>query len=408
MKALLGIGLALALAPAAQAKPVSLPYSEDFLAIAYGSGHALVAEPEPYGAHAIVIRDLNFARRTDHVLLEVPYSGEEPDVALAANGTAYLVALGGHVVLGGYDGSQKPVLDCASLPVLTAGGTGFALSGNGCGTVIVGGDGTLTPAGDAVDDLAYAEPYLALRSGDETVVRDVATGAERRVATPDVDSIALAADGTLLAITPDGLFRDAALLSDRAAGDVAVVGDRALFDTLATPRIVGLGGGTAHALSLPGAGLASVLGFDGVHAAFQSFSCQGRRQVTEAAVDEPRLPGQVGECPVRIAAAGLRFSHARATAGVACPNGCRAELELVEQSTEQRPCGALDERGRPCRTIATARLDLPASKDRRRVAFHLTPTGRTLQGRRLEVRISTRGGLGLTFEGEISRAVLKR
>ncbi|WP_028065798.1 hypothetical protein [Solirubrobacter soli] len=397
MRLLLAAALALALTPAAQAKPVSLPYSEDFLAIAYGSGHALVAEPEPYGAHAIVIRDLAFAQRTDHVLLEVPYAGKEPDVALAANAGGYLVASDGHVVLGGYDGSQKPVLDCAGLPRLAAGGAGFAVAGQACGTVIVGADGTVTPVdGVTPDDLAYAEPFLARRFDAETVVRNLATGVERRVATPETDSIALASDGALLAVTSDGLFAEGALLSNRAAGDVAAAGGRVLFDTLATPRVVPLGGGTAHALSLPGAGLASVLGFDGVHAAFQSFSCQGARQVTEVAVDEPREAGQIGACPVRIAADRLRFSHdGRATARVTCPNGCRATLELVEQSTESR-------------TIATARLDLPAAKDRHAVAFHLTRAGRALRGRRVEVRISTRGGLGLTFEGEISRAVLKR
>jgi hypothetical protein len=92
---------------------------------------------------------------------------------------------------------------------------------------------------------------------------------------------------------------------------------------------------------------------------------------------------------------------------VSCPNGCRAQLELVEQSTDRRPCGALDEQGaNPCRTIATAQLDLPASAQRRRVAFRLTPTGRHLRGRRVEVRISSHGGIGLTFHGDISRAVL--
>jgi hypothetical protein len=407
----LGAALTLALAPAAQAKPVSLPYSNEFVAIAYGSGHALVAEPEPFGAKAIVIRDLDFARRSDDVLLELPYSGAEPDVALAANGSGYLAALGGHVVLGGYDGSQRVVLDCGpELPKLASGGTGFAVAGTECGPVVVGADGRLTPAGTAlpVSGLAYAEPYVALQTGDETVVRDVATGAERRVDTPDAESIALASDGTVLAITPEGLFRESAPLSARAAGGVAVAGGRAVFDTLAAPRVVALAGGTAHALSLPGAGLPSVLGVDATRAAFQSFSCQGVRQVTLLALDEPRIPGQVGECPVRIAASGLRFAHSgRATARVSCPNGCRAQLELVEQSTDRRPCGALDEQGaNPCRTIATAQLDLPASAQRRRVAFRLTPTGRHLRGRRVEVRISSHGGIGLTFHGDISRAVL--
>ena len=91
----IGAALALLPAPAAQARTVSLPYSEDFLAIAYGAGHALVAEPEPFGAKAIVIRDLHFAERSDHVLLEIPYSqAEAPEVGLAANASGYLVTVG--------------------------------------------------------------------------------------------------------------------------------------------------------------------------------------------------------------------------------------------------------------------------------------------------------------------------
>ena len=138
---------------------------------------------------------------------------------------------------------------------------------------------------------------------------------------------------------------------------------RAVFDTFTAPRMVGLGGGIAHTLGTPGAGLTSLLGFDGTHVAFQSFSCAGARQVTVVDVDAPRPPGEVSGCPVRIAAYGLRLpGSGKATIRVRCPNGCRARLRLIEQSTERRPCDALDDTGRNrCRTIATARLDLPAA-----------------------------------------------
>ena len=170
---------------------------------------------------------------------------------------------------------------------MAAGTASFALAGLPCGPagpVTVTADGTLTPAGSepAADALAYAEPFLALRSGDTTTVRDLTTGAERRVASGDAESIAVTTDGTLLKPTTDGLFAwppgatEPSLLFKRPAGGVAVVAGRAVFDTFTAPRIVGLGGGTAHTLSTPGAGLTSLLGFDGTHAAFQSFSWQAR------------------------------------------------------------------------------------------------------------------------------------
>ena len=408
----------LMLAPAANAKTVSLPYSDDFLAIAYGGGHALVAEHEPFGAKAVVIRDLDFAARTDHVLLEVPYSAAEtPDVALAANGSAYLVAVGPHVVMGGYDSSQRPVLDCASTtPRIAAGTQGFALAG--ClptGAVTVAADGTVTPTGltAAADALAYTEPFLAVQSGGEATVRDVTTGAERRVADGEADSIAVAADGTLLKSTVDGLFAwppgavEPSVLFTRPAGGAGVVAGRAVFDTFTAPRLVPLGGGIARTISTPGAGLTSLLGFDGTRAAFQSFSCAGARQVTLVDVDAPRPAGEVSGCPVRIAAFGLRFPRSgKASVRIACPNGCRARVALIEQSTEQRPCGALDDTGkRRCRTIATAQLNLAASPGRRRVAFRLTATGRRLRGRTVDVGTEV-DRYGLTFLGDIRRAVL--
>jgi len=424
---LLAAVLTLVLAPSAGAEPVSMPYSENFLAVAYGLGHVLVAEPGPGAAKSVAIRDLRLADRSDRVLLEIPYSeAEAPDVELVANASGYVAALGGahiRVIEGDYDSAQRTLLDCAptrrSQLAMAAGTASFALAGLPCGPagpVTVTADGTLTPAGSepAADALAYAEPFLALRSGDTTTVRDLTTGAERRVASGDAESIAVTTDGTLLKPTTDGLFAwppgatEPSLLFKRPAGGVAVVAGRAVFDTFTAPRIVGLGGGTAHTLSTPGAGLTSLLGFDGTHAAFQSFSCAGARQVTVVDVDAPRAPGEVSGCPVRIAAYGLRFPKSgKATIRVSCPNGCRARLRLVEQSTERRPCDALDDTGRnQCRTIATARLDLPAAQGRRPVHFTLTRTGRRLRGRTLDVITSSRGNSGLTFHGEIRRAVL--
>ena len=73
-----------------------MPYSEDFLAVAYGLGHVLVAEPGPGAAKSVAIRDLGLADRSDRVLLEIPYSeAEAPDVELVANATGYVVAVGG-------------------------------------------------------------------------------------------------------------------------------------------------------------------------------------------------------------------------------------------------------------------------------------------------------------------------
>jgi hypothetical protein len=421
------VALALALTPTAQAQPVSMRMSEDALALAAGGGHAVVAELEPFGAKVVVIRDLRLADRSDHVLLEIPYEGRHPGVTLAANGTGYVVAVEGaklRVVQGGYDGSQRTLLECDptrfSTLQLAAGVQGFAFANAPCGPagpVVVGAGGSLAETGGPADGerLAYAEPFIARRTGELTRVRDLDTGQEWTVHTGLEADIAVAADGSVLASTIDGLFGsprgelEQTLISDRASfDDVAVAGGRAIFDTLSVPRVVGLGGGTAHAISTPGAGLASVLGFDGTIAAFQSFSCRGARQVTFVAVDEPRAAGTVGGCPVRIAAFGLRFPPSgTATVRVRCPNGCRAGLRLVEQSTQERPCDALDKTGRnTCRVIATASLDLPPSQARRPVAFHLTAAGRRLRGRRLDVRISTRGGIGLTFYGEISRAVL--
>jgi hypothetical protein len=110
--------------------------------------------------------------------------------------------------------------------------------------------------------------------------------------------------------------------------------------------------------------------------------------------------------------AGVRFDRGgRAHTRVRCANGCRARVSLVEQSTQQRPCDALDATGtRRCRTIARASLDLPAAAHARTVTFALTATGRRLRRNArthaLAVRTAFGGNFGLTRHGEIREVTL--
>jgi hypothetical protein len=160
--------LASALTPAvaatstAAAKPVSVSLSDDVQALAYAPGRVLVAEPEPFGAKAIVVREARLSDRAQRVLLAIPYANDEPDVSLAANATGFLIALrddrSDRVILGGDNGVQHAVVDCVSPPVssdapfltVTAGTSGFAFAGTRCGPAdiaVVGADGSLTPVG---------------------------------------------------------------------------------------------------------------------------------------------------------------------------------------------------------------------------------------------------------------------
>src|SRR3954470_3819951 len=77
----------------AVASAVSLPYGEDFAALASAPGRVLVAEPEPHGAKAIVVRELSVRDRTNRVLTEIAFAGAAPAVSLAANAGGYLIAL---------------------------------------------------------------------------------------------------------------------------------------------------------------------------------------------------------------------------------------------------------------------------------------------------------------------------
>jgi hypothetical protein len=440
---------AVAATPAAAVKPVSVPYREDFMAVAYSEGRVLVAEPAPTGAKALVVREVRLSDRTKTVLATIAFHEDQPEVSLAANGTGYLIAIrddrpgSDRIILGGYDGSQRTLVDCApasaaddspSLSV-AAGTTGFAFAGARCGPAgiaTVAADGTLTPVGGEGPGpvsygLSYAEPYLAVPLSNTVRVIDVTTGAERRLPPGyggDATPVAVLADGTLVfdTGTPDtvaaGLYvwpagaATPTFRSDRGShNDVVAAGGLVVFDTISAPRVVSLGGGIARSVGAPGVGLpGGLLGFDGTRVAIQSFSCRGERQVSVIGVGETRTPGSVYGCPVRFGQGPARFGPSgRAPVRVRCRNGCRADLRLVEQSTERRPCDALDPTGeRKCRILATARLDLPASKRARRVTFTLTDAGRRVRRSTSSVEVSTsfRGNFGLSASTEIRTAVL--
>jgi hypothetical protein len=143
--AVLGVGLACVTSatPIAGATPVSVAYTDDYLELAYAPGRMVVAEREPSGAKAIVVRELRLSDRSQRVLTEIAFEGGPPDVTLAANGAGYVIGVRGRsdqVILGGYDGSRRTVVDCVSpgtedLPrlLVAAGSTGYAFAGAACG-----------------------------------------------------------------------------------------------------------------------------------------------------------------------------------------------------------------------------------------------------------------------------------
>jgi hypothetical protein len=433
------VGLGTLLTPAAVAKPASIPYSDDALSVAYAPGRVLVAERDPFGVDAIVVRELKLSDHSERVVVEIAVQPDErPFVSLVANGSGYLVMLGGvrdRLILGGYDGSLRTLADCAaarddSAPpwVLAPGTTGFAFSGARCGlpaVATVSPDGIVTPVAgaDSATGLAYAEPYLAIAAPGPGRVVDLASGAERRVP-PGLIGTGVAmqvlADGTLafasdaldgvrhpgLYVWPPGALTPTLLDARAFRTAVAAAAGRVLFDTISVPQIVGLGGGIARAVNAPGAALPLVLGFDGTQATLESFSCLGKRQITLVEVDEPPEAGAENGCPVRFAQRAARFgASGRTRVSVRCSNGCRDELMLVQESTRRRPCdGAAP--GSVCGAVATARLDLPASNRTRHVTLKLTPKGRRLRGRTIAVRTTFLGDPSLTRVGEIRRAAL--
>ncbi|HEY6891702.1 MAG TPA: hypothetical protein VI300_28125, partial [Solirubrobacter sp.] len=115
---LTALAVALISAATAAAKPRSVSYDRSYLAIAYTTGRVLVAERDPFGAPAVVVREKRVADASDRVLLEVPYPTGVPDVSLAANATGFVIALRDdardRVILGDYDGRQRSLVDCAA------------------------------------------------------------------------------------------------------------------------------------------------------------------------------------------------------------------------------------------------------------------------------------------------------
>jgi hypothetical protein len=208
---------------------------------------------------------------------------------------------------------------------------------------------------------------------------------------------------------PPGAATPTFLSARGGGGTVRAVGRRIAFEA-GPPRLADLDAATTRTLDAPGIGLPSLLGFDGTHVALRGFSCSGGRQVTVVGLDEPSAPGAAPGCPVRFGQTRLRFDRSgRAHTRVRCANSCRAELSLIEQSTEQRPCDALDDTGtHRCRTVARARLKLPATAHARTVTFALTGAGRRLRknAHALEVRTSLGANAGLTRHGELREVAL--
>ncbi|HEY6891313.1 MAG TPA: hypothetical protein VI300_26140, partial [Solirubrobacter sp.] len=315
---------------------------------------------------------------------------------------------------------------------VTAGVRGFAFAGTRCGpanVATVGVDGTLSPIpGDGPaarsGQLAYTEPYIAIPVEDSVRVIDVTTGAERRLppgfAREDT-ALAVLADGSLLFdtstrddVAKPGLYAWRAgaatptFLSARGSGaSVRAVGRRIVF-VADLPRFLDLDAATSRAIAAPGIGLPSLLGFDGTHVALRGFSCSGDPQVTVVDLEPP--PRARTGCPVGFGHTDVRFDRSgRAQTRVLCANGCRARVSLVEQSTPQRPCDALDATGtRRCRTVARAKLDLPPTARARAVTFALTAAGRRLRrnAHAVAVRTSFGGNFGLTRHGEIREVTL--
>jgi hypothetical protein len=411
--------LALALTPSAHAAAVNLPFGGQFRAIVAWGAHVVSVEPAASGAPELAIHHLDATTQTDQVILKVPTTGT-PDVRLVANATGYLLAVRDtrlRIIQGGYDGSQRTIVDClptgALSPSLFAGDSRFLIGSLRCGaqeTLSVDADGTLTPVplgrGEAV--LTYREPYVALLFGAETVVRNLATGRERRRGVANFpDNGAFTADGTLVTATeseglvawrPDGTT---AMLARHAFSSLAAAGGRVVFSYF-DPFITELGRGTVHRLTTPAGGSASLLGFDGTTAAFETKSCRGdHQQVTFINVTESPAPGSLDGCPLQIAASALRFSRSgRASVHVGCPNGCQAQLQLIAPLGE---CGYNGQK--PCRVVATAPLDFLPSSRHHRITFRLTPFGRRIHRHRLKVDTWASGGRALRYR-QISRVLL--
>jgi len=195
------LGALLLVPTGASAKPISMPYDEFALAVASAPGRVLVAEPDPFGVKAIVVRELRVSSRADRVVVEIPYEGDErPDVMLSANASGYLIAFAGvreRLILGGYDGSLRPLADCPPAPDaaplrLAAGTTGFAVAEGRCGLpqiATVAPDGTVYTGSFATGAIWGISP-----SGGVTEVPGT------RDAIGAVMGLAVASDGSLLVV----------------------------------------------------------------------------------------------------------------------------------------------------------------------------------------------------------------
>ena len=449
------LGALLLVPTGASAKPISMPYDEFALAVASAPGRVLVAEPDPFGVKAIVVRELRVSSRADRVVVEIPYEGDErPDVMLSANASGYLIAFAGvreRLILGGYDGSLRTLADCPPAPDaaplrLAAGTTGFAVAEGRCGLpqiATVAPDGTVTPvasatpppgdaaapygAGDgseAVIGLAYAEPSIAVATPGFARVVDVTTGVERRVPRGLIGievALAVHPDGTLAFVNNvfsgvrEGLFvwrPDAAapaLIDARADGAaVATAGGRLVYEADGGARVVGLGGGPSRALSMSGLGLVDLLGFDAERATFRSSSCHGDTRATVVDVTAPPAPGSVTGCPVRFVQHSVRFGRSgTARLTVRCRNGCRDTLTIIQRATRRHPCtGERRQDEDLCPSLATAELDLPSSRHARPVTVRLTDAGRRLRGRTLDSATVFVNNGALKRVGDVSRARL--
>jgi hypothetical protein len=408
--------LAALLAPAtATAKPVTLPLSISALDVTYAPGRVLVAEPEPFGAQAIVVRELRVPDGSQRVLLAIPYSLNQPEVSLAANATGFAIALrddrSDRVILGDAGGVQRPIVDCVAPPEesndtpslrVAAGATGFAFSGARCGPAsiaAVSADGAVTPVSrdrPVADEnaLAYAEPFLAIPAAGTIRVIDVRTGTERRVppgTVGDDRALAVLSDGTLVFDTatfddvsvPAGLYTwpPGAPTPTRIAAhgnQTAVLAAAPLIalGSLPSPRVISIGDGSARVVDSARTELPRLIGFDGTHVASRGSSCQGEEQITIVSLAEPTPGGAVPGCPVRFTQTAARFGRSgQARIRVLCRNGCEAAVSLAELPTKRRPCGKV----RACRALATATLRLRGSARPQPVTFTLTAAGRQLR-----------------------------
>jgi len=370
--------IALALAALAASAPV--PEYTD--AITYADGRVLYAE-HAYPGKPLVVRESPLAGGPARLVASIPRAGdprEDLEVSLAANAGGYLIAIrapgSDRVILGGYDGSLRTVVECSpkagnGLRLQAAAGTsGFAFGGSRCDPEVgvVGAEGTLTPVPGIHSEwgpsLAYAEPYLAVTDNKTVNLIDVTSGARRALdhqAFGTGIGVTVQPDGTVFSgddgihAWPLGAAQPHRILRRKDVFRVFAGGGRVFFESIRLP--LGLTSDSRDVeIGAPGAGkVFAPLTFDGKHAAFHSQSCHGEYQVTVVDVDAPRT-GVVNGCPVRVAQRTLRFGRRwRTTIGVVCPNGCGGELMLT-RNDDIVASGRL--RLRPSRSVQRVRMRL--------------------------------------------------